>query len=82
MATVERVGIGSPRRRSDRQLKYTLRRSGFIALAYVLLLLLSLMILLPLGWMITVALKPDAVPVFTLPPQWFPTKYWEWENPK
>lgn len=79
MATVERVGIGPPRR-SDRQLRYTLRRSGFVALAYVLLLLLSLMILLPLGWMITVALKPDAVPVFTLPPQWFPTKYWEWEN--
>jgi ABC-type glycerol-3-phosphate transport system permease component len=80
MAIVERVGIGSPLRRSDRHLKYTLRRSGFIALAYVLLLLLSLMILLPLAWMITVALKPDAVPVFTLPPQWFPTKYWEWEN--
>jgi ABC-type glycerol-3-phosphate transport system permease component len=80
MATVERVGIGGPPRRSDRHLKYTLRRSGFVALAYVLLLLLSMMILLPLGWMITVALKPDAVPVFTLPPQWFPTKYWEWEN--
>jgi multiple sugar transport system permease protein len=79
MATVERVGIGPPSR-SDRQPRYTLRRAGSVALAYVLLLLLSLMILLPLGWMITVALKPDAVPVFTLPPQWFPTKYWEWEN--
>jgi multiple sugar transport system permease protein len=46
----------------------------------VLLLALSLMILLPLGWMITVALKPDGVPVFTLPPQWFPTQHWEWGN--
>jgi multiple sugar transport system permease protein len=51
-----------------------------VSLAYVLLLGLSLMILLPLGWMVTVALKPDNVPVFTLPPQWFPTDYWEWGN--
>lgn len=57
-----------------------LRRIGFIGLAYVLLLVLSLMILLPLGWMITVALKPDGVPVFTLPPQWFPTEHWAWGN--
>ena len=58
----------------------TVRRVGFVSLAYVLLLGLSLMILLPLGWMVTVALKPDNVPVFTLPPQWFPTDYWEWGN--
>jgi len=57
-----------------------LRRVGFIGLAYVLLLVLSLMILLPLGWMVTVALKPDGEPVFTLPPQWFPTEHWEWAN--
>jgi multiple sugar transport system permease protein len=58
----------------------TVRRVGFVSLSYVLLLALSLMILLPLGWMITVALKPDNVPVFTIPPQWFPTEYWEWGN--
>lgn len=58
----------------------SVRRVGFVSLAYVLLLGLSLMILLPLGWMVTVALKPDNVPVFTLPPQWFPTDYWEWGN--
>ncbi|HET9722237.1 MAG TPA: hypothetical protein VFR44_00165, partial [Actinomycetota bacterium] len=56
------------------------RRVGFVGFAYALLLALSLMILLPLGWMITVALKPDNVPVFTLPPQWFPTEHWEWGN--
>jgi multiple sugar transport system permease protein len=56
------------------------RRTGFVGSAYALLLGLSLMILLPLGWMVTVALKPDNVPVFTLPPQWFPTEYWEWGN--
>lgn len=36
--------------------------------------------MLPLGWMITVALKPDNVPVFTAPPEWIPTEHWHWEN--
>lgn len=49
-------------------------------LVYAALLLLSAAILLPLSWMITVALKPDRTPVFTFPPQWFPTEYWHWEN--
>ena len=37
-------------------------------------------ILLPLGWMITTALKPAAAPVFTPTPQWFPTEHWEFGN--
>jgi ABC-type glycerol-3-phosphate transport system permease component len=55
------------------------RIARFVAL-YVALLGLCAVILLPLGWMITVALKPDSTPVFTYPPQWFPTQYWHWEN--
>jgi len=39
-----------------------------------------MVIILPVGWMITVALKPDRIPVFTIPPQWYPTEYWEWTN--
>ncbi|MEV4121620.1 carbohydrate ABC transporter permease [Micromonospora sp. NPDC049645] len=50
------------------------------SLAYLLLLALSFTILLPLGWMVTVALKPDFAPVFTTPTQWFPTSDWHWEN--
>jgi ABC-type glycerol-3-phosphate transport system permease component len=50
------------------------------ALAYTMLLLLVAIVVLPFGWMITVALKPDNVPVFTLPPEWFPSEYWHWEN--
>ena len=45
-----------------------------------MLLLLAAIVILPFGWMTTVALKPDNVPVFTLPPEWFPTQYWQWEN--
>ena len=49
-------------------------------LAYALLILLSGTILLPLGWMLTVALKPDFTPVFTRPVEWFPTQHWHFEN--
>lgn len=44
------------------------------------LVVLSLTILLPLGWMLTVALKPDFAPVFTNPTRWFPTDEWHWDN--
>jgi len=49
-------------------------------LVYALLILASLFILLPVGWMLTAALKPDTAPVFTFPPEWFPTKYWTWQT--
>ena len=28
--------------------------------------------------MLTAALKPDTAPIFTFPPEWFPTQYWHW----
>jgi multiple sugar transport system permease protein len=56
------------------------RRALRIAVLYVILLALCGVILLPLGWMITVALKPDHTPIFTFPPEWFPTEHWRWEN--
>jgi len=52
-----------------------LRQRLHMAFVYGCLVALTLFILLPLGWMITAALKPDNVPVFTFPPQWFPTEY-------
>lgn len=48
--------------------------------AYIVLLALCGFVLLPVLWMLTAALKPDFAPVFTLPPQWFPTHYWQWRN--
>jgi multiple sugar transport system permease protein len=47
---------------------------------YALLLLLCAFILLPVGWMLTAALKPDLEPVFTPSPEWIPTKFWQWDN--
>jgi multiple sugar transport system permease protein len=57
----------------------TRARIGKVA-AYAVLLTLCAAVLLPLGWMLTVALKPDNTPVFTQPPQWFPTEHWHFEN--
>lgn len=51
------------------------RRLAHMLFVYACLVALTLFILLPLGWMITAALKPDNVPVFTFPPEWFPTEY-------
>lgn len=51
-----------------------------VVVLYGLLLLLSLFILMPIGWMLTTALKPDTAPIFTFPPEWYPTKHWHWDT--
>jgi multiple sugar transport system permease protein len=51
------------------------KRIAHVVFVYACLLLLTAFILLPLGWMLTAALKPDNVPVFTFPPEWFPTEH-------
>ena len=47
---------------------FGLLRQGF---SYSLLITLSLIMALPLLWMVSTALKPNAL-VFSLPPEWFP----------
>lgn len=47
---------------------------------YGVLLLLTSFILLPISWMITAALKPDTAPVFTFPPDWFPTEHFRLDS--
>lgn len=47
---------------------------------YVTLIAVSAFIMLPLGWMLTVALKGDDSVVYTTPPQWYPTTEWNWDN--
>jgi multiple sugar transport system permease protein len=58
----------------------TPRRAIGMILAYAALIALCAIVLLPLGWMLTVALKPDLTPVFTRPPEWLPTQHWQWDN--
>jgi multiple sugar transport system permease protein len=74
-ATVESTPAAPVRRRSRRR-----RLLAFKIFVYTALTLLSLFILMPVGWMLAASLKPDLEPVFNLPPQWFPTHFWHWEN--
>lgn len=63
-----------------RVVRYKVRRISYKALMYALLIGLCSFILLPVSWMLTAALKPDLEPVFTPTPEWFPSKFWEWDN--
>jgi ABC-type glycerol-3-phosphate transport system permease component len=76
--------VGPPRASSSepygRRPIFIIRRVARFLLVYAALMALCAAIVLPLGWMLTVALKPDLAPVFTIPPEWFPTEYWRWEN--
>ena len=61
-------------------LRYRIRRISYKTLMYLLLLGLCSFIMLPVAWMFTAAMKPDLEPVFTPTPEWFPSKFWEWDN--
>jgi ABC-type glycerol-3-phosphate transport system permease component len=50
------------------------------ALAFVLLVIACAIVILPIGWMLTIALKPDNVPAFRIPAEWFPTRYFQVDN--
>lgn len=50
------------------------------ALALLLLVIACAIVILPIGWMVTIALKPDNVPAFRIPAEWFPTRYFQFDN--
>jgi multiple sugar transport system permease protein len=58
----------------------TARRVGRALLLYAVLVALCLFVLMPIGWMLTAALKPRTAPVFTFPPEWYPTVHWRWRT--
>jgi multiple sugar transport system permease protein len=60
--------------------RYRARRLAFKISMYVFLIGVCAFILLPVGWMLTAALKPDLEPIFTPTPEWFPSRWWEWKN--
>lgn len=78
MQTTQPTRVASEARRTFSMAR--LRRPISHVLAYATIFLLCSFILLPLGWMLTAALKPENMPVFTVPPQWFPSEYWNWAN--
>jgi ABC-type glycerol-3-phosphate transport system permease component len=51
-----------------------------VYLIYSLLISIGLIVLLPLSWMLTAALRADGEIVFTIPVSWFPTTSFHFEN--
>jgi len=60
--------------------RYRARRVSYKVAVYTMLLIVCGVILLPVSWMFTAALKPDTAPVFTPTPEWFPSTFWDWHN--
>jgi len=56
------------------------RRALYNAIVYALLIGIGLIILLPLSWMLTAALRGEGETVFTVPTSWFPTESFHFEN--
>jgi ABC-type glycerol-3-phosphate transport system permease component len=68
-----KIGIRFWRRKSVRKITHAV----FI---YSLLIGIGIVIMMPLSWMLTAALKAPGEPVYTLPVSWFPTESFHWEN--
>ncbi len=51
-----------------------------LAMVYLLLVGIGILILMPLSWMLTAALRADDEIVFTIPVSWFPTASFHFEN--
>ncbi len=64
----------------DRPLGPRLRRVLRAGVVYAALLVLTTFILLPIGWMVTAALKPDTAIIFTFPPEFVPTEFFHWQT--
>ena len=50
------------------------------AISYTILVSIGLIIIPPITWMLAAALRSDDDLIFTLPPAWFPTTSWHFEN--
>ncbi len=51
-------------------------REGLYAIGiYALLIIFGIIVLMPMSWMISAALKGTGEPVYTIPPSWFPSSF-------
>jgi multiple sugar transport system permease protein len=58
----------------------SLRKTVNGLVVYSMLIFLSIIVLLPLSWMLTAALRGQGEPVYTIPVSWFPTESFHFEN--
>jgi multiple sugar transport system permease protein len=58
----------------------SVRKIVHAVIVYSLLIGMGIVIMMPLSWMLTAALRGQGEPVYTLPASWFPTESFHWEN--
>lgn len=56
------------------------RRAISNTILYAILIAVGVVLILPLSWMLTAALRADGETVFTVPTTWFPTQSFHFEN--
>lgn len=60
--------------------RQSIQRILHAVVVYSFLIGIGFIIILPVSWLITAALKGPLDPIFTIPTQWFPTTSWHFEN--
>jgi multiple sugar transport system permease protein len=58
----------------------SVRRVSHAVFVYALLIAISIVVLMPLSWMVTAALRGQGEQVYTIPVSWFPTESFHFEN--
>jgi len=58
----------------------SVRNTVHAVLVYSLLIGIGILIMMPLSWMLTAALRGQGEPVYTIPTAWFPTESFHFEN--
>jgi multiple sugar transport system permease protein len=58
----------------------SVRKTVHAVVVYSVLIGIGILILMPLSWMLTAALRGQGEPVYTLPTAWFPTESFHFEN--
>jgi ABC-type glycerol-3-phosphate transport system permease component len=58
----------------------SVRRFIHAVVIYALLIIIGVIVMMPLSWMLTAALRGRGEPVFTLPVSWIPTESFHFEN--
>jgi multiple sugar transport system permease protein len=61
-------------------LRKSVRKTFHAVFIYSLLIGIGILILMPLSWMLTAALRAPGESVYTLPASWFPTDSFHWDN--
>jgi multiple sugar transport system permease protein len=84
MSQPQSIGNIEPSTSSQIKIRFWRRKSvreiAHAVFVYSLLIGIGIVILMPLSWMLTAALRGQGEPVYTIPAAWFPTESFHFEN--